>query len=110
MSGSGISIGDPVAPCPPPNNEWDRRPVLRRVHAVNEIIKKLGYDTIRAVSAPDNGYIEVKVPDDMPAAARGASLLRIEAELQNVYGGVYVLVRPMDDRNRLRRLRGITVK
>lgn len=110
MPSLGIAIGNPQADCPPPNALWEDSTPTRRVVTLSEIFLNRGHGEIRVESAPDNGYIEVSIPDSMGAAERGAVLLMLEESAQAFYGGVYLLVKPTEDRNRLRRLRGVTVK
>lgn len=110
MSSLGINIGNPETDCPPPNELWSRESAIERKQKLVRLFCNIGYPDIRVESAPDSGYIEVSIPDDMGAAERGAVLLMLEESVQAFYGGVYLLVKPTEDKNRLRRLRGVTVK
>lgn len=110
MSSRGVDIGEPNGDCPPPNNDYARRDTESRLHIVNAWIDELQFKGVKAVSVPDSGYIEVTIPKSWTAAARGKKLAELEEKLQEQFGGVYVMVQPAQDKNRLRKLRGVQVK
>ncbi len=107
MSALGIEIGDPHAEVAEPNTRWLALGQLGRIHQCNAIVKSMG---ALVIAAPDNGFIEVKLAEDFSAKARGSLLQYVERKLRAEFGGIVVHVRPLQDKNRLRVLRGVEVK
>lgn len=102
-----VTITDPWAESPRPSEAWQALTDEERLARVRAPWTRPPVDFLRAQA---NGHVICRIPDGMKAAERGPLLLSVEAFLrQNVEPSLLVYLEPMQDRNALRRLRGVKV-
>lgn len=83
-----------------------------RIKKVNEFIKKekLNED-LEILKTPANGQLEFKLLKNYSASHRGLFLLEIEKKIKDYIDiGLTVWVVPVEDRSKLRKLRGLEIK
>lgn len=104
-----VQIGDPYAESPRPSEMWKGLTDEQRLHFVriNTLGKLFPMYFLRAQA---NGHVIVELRGSPTARERGPLLLSVEAFLRaNVEPAILVYLEPMQDRNALRRLRGVKV-
>ena len=68
------------------------------------------FHSLRCVSAGADGVVILQLTRELPAAKRGALLLFVESKLRELLdNGITAYLEAADDRNALRKLRGVTI-
>jgi hypothetical protein len=102
-----VRISDPWAETPRPTEAWRALSDDERLSRVRASWTRPPVEFLRAQA---NGHVTCRVPETMKAAERGPLLLRVEAFLRaNVEPSLLVYLEAVQDRNALRRLRGVRV-
>lgn len=102
-----VTIGDPWAESPKASERWEAMSDDERLAAVKAPWTRAPVTFLRAQA---NGHVICEIPEGMKAAERGPLLLSVERLLMdNVDAGIRVYLEPAQDRNALRRLRGVKV-
>ncbi len=93
-------------------DNWQGLSEASRVERVRDVrASDPRFQLLSIVSANATGEVIVSLNDSVGASLRGTLLLDFEDALKSkVDMGLVVWVEPMNDRNRLRHLRGVTVK
>lgn len=90
---------------------WTALTDLERMNLVNGIADRPEFQALSVVRADCQGQVYACLDESVGASSRGTLLLDFEAALKSDLDvGLVVWVDPLDDRNRLRHLRGVTVK
>ena len=104
---NGITIGDPTADTPPPNELWRNATDTGRRRMIRFYLYE--YD-LAGMRVSDTGDITIEwVGEDLTAASRGETVRRMESILRERFGGVYLYLKPQADRNVIRKLRGVNL-
>ena len=102
-----VIVGNPWAESPTPGAEWlamNDALRLARIHGA-----AAGFP-VTVIAARADGQVPVRIEDGLDAAARGVLLRKLERHLkETVDAAIVVYLEPAQDRNALRRLRGVKV-
>lgn len=99
------------AETPKPSADWLALSQPERVAVVQERITENGWaGVVTCLSADDSGRVIVELAGDFAAAQRGTLLRSLERHLKRIDPALAVYLQPKADKNRLRLLRGVTVK
>ncbi len=98
-------------PAPTPGIFWIGLTDSQRKKVILDVLPNSHRKVIEILEAKQNGDVIIKMLGNAEAEERGSLLLAIE-NLFAVKGFdfVYVYLEPAQDKNRLRKLRGVTVK
>ena len=112
MQPLGVRIGDPYAESPQVPGAWK---ALEERHRLKSLRSGLGllemHRGFAVERAGANGHITVSLRKVLRASERGEMLRKYESWLnEHVAPGLKVYVQAQEDKNRLRRLRGVVVK
>lgn len=103
-----VTLGDPYAESPTVGEQWRAMDDATRKMLCHRTLFGM---PVTVLEARPNGHVIVRLDDDLDAAARGILLREVEKRLKaNIDEGILVYLEPMQDRNALRRLRGVKVQ
>lgn len=106
----GMIIGDPWADVPKPGEWWLGLDPAVRVEMAQRRASDVS-EWLAVTAASDNGSVIVQLGGQMDAATRGRLLRELERRLkENLDPSIIVYLQPKGDKNKLRQLRGVTVK
>ena len=104
---TGVTIGDPWAESPTPGAEWLAMTDALRLARIHGAVS--GFP-VTVIAARADGQVIVRLEDGPDAASRGIQLRKLERHLkETVDAAIVVYLEPTQDRNVLRRLRGVKV-
>lgn len=102
-----VLIGDPWAESPATGEQWRAMDDATRKMLCHRALFGM---PVTVLEARPNGHVIVRLDDDLDAAARGILLRDVERKLkESVDPAMLVYLEPAQDRNALRRLRGVKV-
>ena len=109
-SAHGIRIGDPWADVPTPGHRWLNSSGTERFALLTAPISEVSH-AVRLTAAKDNGEVTLEFSGNLSVGMRGLVLRQIEANLKRLVDpALMVYLRSTEDRNAVRRFRGIEVK
>lgn len=98
------------ADTPHPSAEWCALSDLQRLDTIKENSSSY-HDVLEPIEARANGQVIVTLLNELVPGERGTLLLDYEFHLKNlVDSAINVWLKPIGDKNTLRKLRGIEVK
>ena len=104
---TGVLIGDPWAESPTPGAEWLAMNDALRLALIHGVVS--GFP-VTVIAAHADGQVIVRLEDGPDAASRGILLRKLERHLkETVDAAIEVYCEPVQDKNALRRLRGVKV-
>lgn len=97
---------------PVTQGSWREMSDAERLALINQKISDNDeFSVINATHSNENGQVFVNLCEEISSSERGTLLLSFESLLkESVDRGINVWHEPIDDKNRLRQLRGIEVK
>ena len=109
-SAHGVSIGDPWVDVPTPGKWWLNGTDAERRIAVGAALTQGVHGAIVAATQ-DTGEVVLELIGNIAAGDRGHRLRQIEANLKRLVDpAIVVYLRSTEDRNAVRRFRGIEVR
>ena len=92
--------------------DWRKMSELKRLDLIKQNISEHNeFEMILPTRSQEDGQVFIELTEELPASKRGNMLLSFEALLkENIDQGINVWHEPIDDKNKLRKLRGIVVK
>lgn len=108
----GIDLSHAGTEMPQVSENWRTASDAERERLVTEALaRRFSASWVRLLHAQANGHVLLGLVNPMRASSRGPLLLRVERMLKDdIDGGLEVYLSPLQDRNMLRRLRGMRVK
>lgn len=102
-----VTIGDPWSESPTAGEQWRAMDDATRKMLCHRTLFGM---PVTVLEARPNGHVIVRLDDDLDAAARGILLRDVEKRLKdNIDPAMLVYLEPAQDKNALRRLRGVKV-
>ena len=97
---------------PVTHESWQEMSATERLDLINQKISgRDEFTVINTTSSNKNGQVFINLKEEIPASTRGVLLLSSEAFLKDcIDQGINVWHEPIDDKNKLRKLRGIEIK
>ena len=91
--------------------DWKNKSEDNRIKIVsNELKKNILYRNFEVIQAPENGQVDLKIEQIIPASERGLLLLELEEMLKSTIDkGITVWCEPVGDKSKLRKLRGVEI-
>jgi len=99
-------------PTPIVSLDWKKKSNKQRIDLISLLlINNSNFQIFQVMKTFDDGKIIIKINENLTAGDRGDLLMDLEEFLKkNVDNAVTVWCEPIDDKNKLRLLRGIKVK
>jgi len=96
---------------PSPSEKWTKMTSTERFSVIENYLENSNYsDTVALERCEDSGYAYFSLTKEMSASERGIYLLDLEVSIKNnIDEAITVWLLPKDDKNKLRKLRGIEV-
>ena len=92
--------------------DWTKMSESKRLDLIKQKISEHNeFEVIHPTRSQEDGQVFIELTEELPASKRGIMLLSFEALLkENIDQGINVWHEPIDDKNKLRKLRGIEIK
>jgi len=99
-------------PTPLVSIDWKKKTDAKRIDIISLLLKKNNnFQIFQIIKTFDDGKIVLKINKNLSASDRGDLLMDLEEFLKkNVDNAVTVWCEPIEDKNKLRLLRGFKVK
>ena len=107
-----MNVKDANTETPIPSKKWTQLDEYQRLECIKKLgLEDKGFAGVNVTRALRNGFVFVILVGDVKSSDRGELLLDLEAFLkEQVDQAITIWCEPIDDKNRLRNLRGIEVK
>ena len=107
---NGINLSHANTPPIQPSDSWLKMEVSKQINAINQFLEKNECGNAELVKFESPSELVITIDKGMNAAQRGEFLRKLEMDIkQHVDQGLSVWLPPENDKNSIRKFRGVSI-